>query len=288
MSKVACIVVTYNRVELLKNCISSLHSQTCGDFDIIVVNNGSTDGTKEWLSTQNDIVTINQDNVGGAGGFYTGMKTAFESGYDWVWMMDDDGETEAHQLEQLLNGAVRLNSKFVNALVCNINNKEHLAFGLVHNGKGLTIVNEAKEYGDIPNSINPFNGTMIHRDVIEKIGFIKKEMFIWGDEMEYTYRARTNGFKLYTVTSALHYHPQIKSKQFKVIPFVKRFTVDIPGNKERAFIKYRNYGYLCHTYYPKQEIKDKIKYSVYFLLRLRFKDLVEFHKYYNKGKRNVF
>ena len=243
MNKVACIVVTYNRVELLKNCISSLHSQTCGGFDIIVVNNGSTDGTKEWLSTQNDIVTINQDNVGGAGGFYTGMKTAIERGYDWVWMMDDDGETEAHQLEELLNGAERLDSKFVNALVCNINNKEQLAFGLVHNGKGLTNVDETKAYKEIPDSINPFNGTMIHRDVIEKIGFIKKEMFIWGDEMEYTYRARSNGYKLFTITNAIHYHPPIKSKQCNIFPFIRRYTVDVPGNKQRAYIKYRNNVY---------------------------------------------
>ena len=46
---VACIVVTFNRLPLLKKCLNSIRNQTNKDFDIIVVNNGSTDGTKEWL-----------------------------------------------------------------------------------------------------------------------------------------------------------------------------------------------------------------------------------------------
>ncbi len=288
MKKVACIVVTYNRLNLLKNCIKSIRSQTCKDFDVFVINNGSTDGTDEWLAIQSDINSINQENVGGAGGFYIGMKTAIDKGYDWVWMMDDDGETASTQLEELLKGASRTDSKFVNALVCNIKDKQYLAFGLVYNGVGLTTVVDAQNYTDIPDSINPFNGTMIHRNLIEKIGLIKKEMFIWGDEREYTYRAAKAGYKQYTITSALHFHPPIKSQQIKIFPFLNRFTVDVPANKSRAYIKYRNNGYLCHTYYPSDEVKEKIKYTLYFVSRFKFSELRNFFKYYDRGKKNLF
>ena len=49
MNNIACIVVTYNRLELLKQCINALLHQSFNNFDIIVVNNGSTDGTEKWL-----------------------------------------------------------------------------------------------------------------------------------------------------------------------------------------------------------------------------------------------
>ena len=83
-SKVAIIVVTYNRLELLREEIVSLRKQTYQNTQIIVVNNGSTDDTLAWLEKQADIYTITQGNLGGAGGFFTGMKYAAENGFDYV------------------------------------------------------------------------------------------------------------------------------------------------------------------------------------------------------------
>ncbi len=288
MKSVACIVVTYNRLNLLKKCIESIRNQSYREYDIYIINNGSTDGTADWVSSQSDLSLITQENVGGAGGFYTGMKVAFNKGYEWVWMMDDDGIADSCQLENLLYSAGECQSKFINALVCNIASPEQLAFGLSFNGDWVTTVEEAQTVKYIPQSINPFNGTLIHRDVIASIGLIKKEMFIWGDEKEYMYRARTAGFKQYTITNALHFHPAIKSQQIKVFPLISNLTVDIPANKSRAYIKYRNNGYLCHTYYPSKEIREKMKYFIYFFLRLKFGEMYNFYKYYNRGKNNIF
>lgn len=65
MKKIGIVVVTYNRLSLLKEVIDSLRKQTYESRDIIVVNNGSTDDTPNWLKEQNDIKTITQRNVGG-------------------------------------------------------------------------------------------------------------------------------------------------------------------------------------------------------------------------------
>ena len=88
--KITAVVVTYNRLEKLKKVIESVRSQTASLLQILVVNNGSTDGSREWLESQNDIYLINQGNLGGAGGFNTGMKQAVLNGTDYVWIMDDD------------------------------------------------------------------------------------------------------------------------------------------------------------------------------------------------------
>ena len=74
MKKVGIVVVTYNRLALLKEAIDSLRNQIYTNREIVVVNNGSTDGTQEWLNAQKDIIVNTQQNLGGAGGLFTGVK----------------------------------------------------------------------------------------------------------------------------------------------------------------------------------------------------------------------
>lgn len=287
-NKIACVIVTYNRLDLLKLCIEALRNQAIKEFDIVVVNNDSTDGTKEWLSSQNDLILINQGNLGGAGGFYTGTKYAYENGYEWIWMMDDDGLPEKNQLKELLTGAARTNSYFLNALVCNVNDKEKLAFGIALDGMPIWTVKDAQVYPEVHTYINPFNGTFINRAVIEKIGFVKKEMFVWGDEFDYVFRARRAGFKMYTITSALHYHPASRANYGNVIPFISKFKILLPPKKRRE-IKYRNIGYLHSKYYKINTIiKMVLLYSIYYLLRLNFIGFCSFVKGYIRGFKNNF
>lgn len=99
---VGIVVVTYNRLSLLKECIDALRHQTYKNFRIVIVNNGSTDGTCEWLSLQNDLIVISQENSGGAGGFYTGLKYVAEHAYDYCWFMDDDVICNVDALQELL------------------------------------------------------------------------------------------------------------------------------------------------------------------------------------------
>lgn len=100
--KIFAIVVTYNRLELLKKSIGALRRQQRLD-QIVVVNNGSNDGTKEWLDGQADLQVIHQENVGGSGGFHTGIKVAYDEGADWIWCMDDDVFPKDGCLDELLS-----------------------------------------------------------------------------------------------------------------------------------------------------------------------------------------
>ena len=87
---IVAVVVTYNRKELLKKVIASLRNQTIKVNGIIVVDNGTTDGTREWLGSEQGLSVIHQDNVGGAGGFYRGIQEAMHTTAEWIWCMDDD------------------------------------------------------------------------------------------------------------------------------------------------------------------------------------------------------
>ena len=103
MSKICAIVVTYNRLELLKMTIERLLNQTRKLDEIIIINNASTDGTKEFLDGMKDKVTVKtlSKNLGGAGGFSEGIKFAYEKGHDYFWIMDDDTIAESNSLQVL-------------------------------------------------------------------------------------------------------------------------------------------------------------------------------------------
>ncbi|WP_295266446.1 glycosyltransferase, partial [Veillonella sp.] len=94
MNDVVAIVVTYNRLELLKECIQALQSQSLA-LDILVVDNNSNDGTRGYieklaLTNKNIIYKNTGENLGGAGGFNFGLKIAAKMDYEYVWIMDDD------------------------------------------------------------------------------------------------------------------------------------------------------------------------------------------------------
>ena len=108
MSRVHAVVVTYNRKELLKECIDAILNQSVPVEKLILIDNNSTDGTNEYLEEygymKNPVIEYKRlsENIGGAGGFYEGMKLARSYSPDWIWIMDDDTVPTASCLEELL------------------------------------------------------------------------------------------------------------------------------------------------------------------------------------------
>ena len=313
MNKIAAVVVTYNKKDLLVNSIQGLLRQELLPSSIIIVDNCSTDGTIEillkngWINPQNhfsenqniysskkfifenksevDIEYIKKfENDGGAGGFYLGMKHAYNSGADWVWLMDDDGVADKNELKHLIKANLHTKIEYLNALVVDIDNTKLLSFGL----KGYQKVEDIKEKDYILDEANPFNGTLISKNIISKIGFVKKEMFIWGDESEYLNRVKKNNFKVATVLNAKHMHPQNKGVELRVFSFLAKPSLVIkPSN--RAKIYYRNLGFLKKEYGSKKDIVfTYILYTTFFLTRFKFKSFYVFTKSFFNGLNNNF
>ena len=202
MEKVIAVIVSYNRQALLAECIKALREQTRKPDAILVVNNGSTDSTSHWLNAQEDIFSITQSNVGSGGGFHTGIEWAFRQGFTWIWCMDDDGYPKSDALQNLLDAK----TNGLSLLNCAVINK-HDKKSFVWNTKNYASIDEVKE-DIIPGIGHPFNGTLIHRAIVERVGLPQAPLFLWGDETEYFYRiTRKNQIPVFTVPSSIHYHP---------------------------------------------------------------------------------
>jgi GT2 family glycosyltransferase len=202
MEKVIAVVVTYNRSTLLAECINALRNQTQKLDAIFVVNNGSTDNTEQWLKNQPDLHFITQKNVGSSGGFSTGINWAYKNGFSWIWLMDDDGYPTPSALENLLaqdNGQMRL----MNCAVIDKEDKKSFVWKTQHY-KTLDEVDTKV----IEGIGHPFNGTMLHRKIVERVGVPQPKFFLWGDETEYYYRiTKINKIPVCTVADSIHYHP---------------------------------------------------------------------------------
>ena len=203
MNSTIAIVVTYNRLELLKEGIDALLSQTY-PCDILIVDNASTDETPIWAkefasahsSAQSPAAVFYENtgaNLGGAGGFNYGMRRGVEMGYDFVWIMDDDAIAQPNALKELHKCAQQMQTPFgflasvvywTDGSLCEMNRQRTPSHYLVKED----VDNALKENKLIPIETATFVSLLIPKETILIVGLPIKEFFIWSDDVEYTVR----------------------------------------------------------------------------------------------------
>lgn len=246
-NNVCAVVVTFNRKYLLIDCLEALQRQTRPIQGIYLIDNASTDGTPELLLEKNYINELPpkkldqpwekefeiknffnkntiklhyvrmHENLGGAGGFYEGVKRGYEKGYDWLWLMDDDAEPKEDALEILSNYFKSREIVGLAGTVMLPDNK----ISIFHRGRinmkinfpllqsPLNLEEYKKDFVEI--DIVSFVGLLVKREAIEKVGFPKKEFFIHHDDVEYCLRLRKVG-KIFLIPKSIIFHKEDSKK----------------------------------------------------------------------------
>lgn len=189
--KVSAVVVTYNRVEMLKEVISALLSSKARLNHVIVVDNNSDKATQDFLLSMGSSIEYVRltENLGGAGGFNRGIRYFMEhTEDDAVWLMDDDTVPDESTLSSLIDFADTIGSYgFLASDVRWIDGSRALMNNLtLKNGLGK-VPEDASQSVKVANAT--FVSLLMSRDIIQKIGLPITEFFIWGDDIEYTERA---------------------------------------------------------------------------------------------------
>ena len=136
---VTAVIVTYNRSKDLIRCLTSVKSGSVTPDSIVVVNNASTDDTKEVVSKNfPEVILINlEKNTGGSGGFYEGLLYAHKNlKSDYYWLMDDDGYPSKNCLEMLLSKSSEYD--YVMPASIDIDNHEKLSWAVRKRDKKKT------------------------------------------------------------------------------------------------------------------------------------------------------
>jgi rhamnopyranosyl-N-acetylglucosaminyl-diphospho-decaprenol beta-1,3/1,4-galactofuranosyltransferase len=221
--KVLAAVVTHNRKALLERCIGHLRAQVRQPEAVVVIDNGSTDGTAERMA-ELGVRVIRQDNVGSAGGWHRCIDTALAEGFDAVWMMDDDGYPDAAALSYL-EPALTPETALVSSLVVREDNPQRLVFPMTNpaDGAGGTILSVLRRTTDRRKAIalskdrllplaHLFNGALVNLAAVKAVGNVERDFFIYGEEVDYWYRLGRFG-PIRTHVDALHFHPDVSHRK---------------------------------------------------------------------------
>lgn len=199
--KVVALVVTYNRKELLIECLTAILNQTYPLTSIIIIDNASTDGTEEALRNEhilgNPIVDYYKmsTNTGGAGGFYKGLEIIKDKDdVDWAWIMDDDTIPMEDTLYAFVKDLEILNgNKDVSFLASCVKGPQHEPMNVTCLDTKATDNGYPDWYMNLGNSMvkietATFVSLLINKKAIQKCGLPCKDFFVWGDDTEYTKR----------------------------------------------------------------------------------------------------
>ena len=210
--KLVCVLVTYNRLDNLKIALQHYESQTNKNFTLVIVDNNSTDGTKQYLEAwkqtasefQKDVIFL-PSNSGGSGGFYTGEKYAMGLKPDWLFVADDDAYPSVDLFERFYNfiteDALSGNMSAICSTVYKPNGTDidiyHRSWFTKQSFYKFKIVDaplslyENKDYFDIGSF--SYVGTFLNYHVLLKAGLCNPKLFIFFDDSDHALRMRMYG-----------------------------------------------------------------------------------------------
>lgn len=202
--KIGSVIVTFNRIKLLAELLDLYSSLENGPDLLLIVNNCSTDGTREYLekwleqpSSFSKHVMNLEENTGGSGGFFEGLKFLVEKNYDWVWVCDDDAFPEKNIFTELRK-IVSLSGNDVAAIctsVVDVDGKYQLHRAKIERSFPfeLEVLGEHHYKSTFDCDLFTYVGVLIRAESIKKAGLPEKNYFICEDDLEHSLRIRKTG-----------------------------------------------------------------------------------------------
>jgi rhamnopyranosyl-N-acetylglucosaminyl-diphospho-decaprenol beta-1,3/1,4-galactofuranosyltransferase len=211
---VAIAVVTYNRADLLERMLAGLAALDRPADAVLVVDNASTDHTAKVLgrSTLPGLQVLRApENLGGAGGFHLAVRTAYEQGFDRIWLMDDDVVPAPDCLTVLMDTdeacLMSVREDTSGALVEKAAIRFDLASPLSIKPKTAMVETTYGTRAAMPERVElqnvAFEGFMIRREVVDAIGLPDPSYFIFYDDVDFAIRARRAGYRIWAVRDAV-------------------------------------------------------------------------------------
>jgi len=274
---IAAILVTNNRLELLKEAVTAVKSQALLPQHIVIVDNQSTDGTAEWLDEQKGLHVIHQQNIGGSGGFFTGIQVAVTLGVDWVWVMDDDTICQKNTLQVLVQRLIEVNEEvgFIGSKCLWKDGTPHLMNlpAIMPSFNKKWSFNKFDEKKLLLIETNSFVSIMINVEAIKKVGLPYKEFFIWGDDQEYTRRITKAGyFGFYCMDSVVLHKTGVNYFPDFYRDSVPNLWKHSYGFRNEFFMVKKNRGFVFFIFW----LIAKVAYTSIKLLRIRKDNQLKF------------
>ena len=204
-ASVAAVVLAYSRLETLKGLVAALREQTRRLDEIIVVYQGSQAAIAGWLEQQTDLTVIQQENLGSAGGFGSGIQESIRRGHGWTWIFDDDAIPRIDALERLVDTPyfTRPGTVFLASRIVDPHGKTYMSPPAAEANRWYATV---LEDGCVEVVAGCWLGLLVNSEAVRRCGLPVAEFFLWDEDVEFTGRLARNGTAHCAIRSVIvHY-----------------------------------------------------------------------------------
>ena len=219
MSRVAVVILNWNGINDTLECLDSLLLQTYKNFQLIVVDNGSTDNSKELLNQyrkkHSDKVEIifSPTNVGFAGGVNIGINYALKHDFEYVALFNNDATADKNWLKNLVNSAKDKKIGICTGLLLHGDGKTIDSTGDWYTNWGLPFPRNRNEKANkAPTGGYVFSasgGASLYKtSVLREIGLFDEDFFAYYEDTDISFRAQLAGYKIFYEPKAIAYHKQ--------------------------------------------------------------------------------
>lgn len=270
-NKIDVVLVTFNRLEKLKHCLDCYDNQTIPFRNLVIVNNCSNDGTKEYLTSYKNldhkfnVHLIHLDNnIGGSGGFHRGQEYALALSPDWILLADDDAYADSNLIKNFVESINDIDVSQVSA-ICTTVKRIDDSIDLSHRKVKDSLLtlnvgcNIPESFYDKPwfeIDYLTYVGSFIKATVLKKAGLGRGDFFIYFDDSEHSIRLRKYG-SIICIPRMLYIH---ESGQ---LTDVKDKTLIVTW---RDYYEWRNVIYMCKIHMPLKAISITILELIRFLV----------------------
>ncbi len=218
MKTTGIVICNYNKCDYVLGCIQSVLESKTDDYDLYVVDNASTDDSVEKIQElygDRLNLIVNEENLGGSGGFNTGIRKVVSAGYKYVWCLDNDVLVDEEALTYLVKFLdEHEETGMVGSKVYHMENPDYVQqFGITIDFNELCV--EAKYLNEFEDGTMPevvysdavaACSVLVRTSLIKEIGPMPEANFLYWDDTEWGYRCNKAGYKVasYGKSKVLH------------------------------------------------------------------------------------
>ena len=251
--KVVIVILNWNGINDTIECIESVLKIDYPNFDIVVVDNGSSDGSGRMIRDRFDQIHLieNDSNLGYAEGNNVGIRHALKNGAECVWLLNNDTVVDKNALIAMIDLAERNREiGILGSKIYYFDQPDTIWFAgatidwrravSAHIGR---LEKDTGQY-ETDKEVDRVTGCsmLIRREVFENVGLFDENFFLYDEEVDLCVRARKKGYRNYYVPKSIVYHKISASTGESSAPVY-------------AYYDTRNFLYLIkkHVPFPKRE-----------------------------------
>ena len=304
VKKICIVIPVHNRIDFTVGCIKSLMKQTVKGFKIVVVDDGSTDGTSEVISkTFSDVILLKGDgNLWWSGATNLGIKYALKNGFKYIICLNNDTEVMQGYIEKMIYWAEQKPTALFSSMVYDISTGEPFYVGAKMNwrqGKEEALINKIPKeefHGLVVVTHLPGRGLWVPAIVFNKIGLFDAKNFPQrAADYDFTFHAAKAGFPLFCNCDAKlnGYTKEVTgadyTKKFSLRNYYKHLTAIDGGSNIIVMWHYvmkncpRGYRFkyivisLIHTFidYPASFLPSKVREALRWIFKREKNTLIK-------------